>query len=343
MQVFGLVPTNQCHRNCLHCFLNKGDPRETMPLELAENILSQARSLGFSLISLTGGEVALYPHLEELLRLIVARGFEFSLMTSGYLFPDRLLPLLLSHEIRPKLVDVCFSLDGARAETHEALRGKGAFQEVLTAATVCQAHQLPFSLKSMVTTFNRDEITQMAILGASLGAQEQMFLTTTPTPRLIEAQAILSPEELDRLTAWIVTSLAPAMKTKISVSGYSPNKVMNSCPYIFDHAFADFNGNLILCCDLAYMSTWDGLPNSFGAEYICNLREVPLKEGLIRHFQAATRFAEDRLNSLEAWKDRPFSLCYWCYHHFGKLEWLKKYPDSPWAAGILGPGLKAKN
>jgi len=343
MQALSLVPTNQCYRNCLHCFLNKADPQEAMPLELAETILSQARSLGFSLISLTGGEVVLHPRLEELLRLIVARGFEFNLMTSGFLFPDRLLPLLLSHDIRQKLGNVCFSLDGARAETHEALRGKGAFQEVLAAASLCQAHQLPFSLKSMITTFNREEITQMALLGASLGAQEQMFLTTIPTPRLIEAQAILPPQELDRLTAWIMTSLAPAIKTKVSVSAYTPNKAMNSCPHIFDYAFVDFNGNLILCCDLASVTSGDGSPTRFGAELLANLREASLKEGLIRHFQAAVSFAEARLNSLDDWKSQPFSLCYWCYRHFGKLEWLKNYPDSPWAAGLLGAGVKAGN
>jgi MoaA/NifB/PqqE/SkfB family radical SAM enzyme len=340
MQALTLVPTNQCYRNCLHCFLNKADPWEALTLELAENILSQASSLGFCQIYLTGGEVVLYPHLEGLLRLIVDHRFGFNLMTSGFLFADRLLPLLLRHDIRQKLGHVCFSLDGARAETHEALRGKGSFPEVLAAAALCQTHNLSFALKSMITTFNRDEITQMALLGASLGAQEQMFLTTIPTPRLIEAQAILSPEELDRLTAWIVTSLAPTIKTKIGVAGYTPNKAMNSCPHIFDCAFVDFNGNLILCCDLASMSAGDGSPTRFGAELLANLREVPLKEGLIRHFQAAVSFAEARLRSLDAWKDQPYSLCYWCYKHFGKLEWLKNYPDSPWTAGILGPGAK---
>jgi hypothetical protein len=27
--------------------------------------------------------------------------------------------------------------------------------------------------------------------------------------------------------------------------------------------------------------------------------------------------------------------CYWCMKYFDKLNWLKNYPESPWAAGIL--------
>ena len=335
MESLTLFPTNRCHRSCLHCFQNKADPREAMDLKLAEEILSQARSLGFGQIDLTGGEVVLHPQLEELLRLIVAHGFTFRMMTSGYLFPQRLFPLLKDPEIGRRLQGVCFSLDGARAETHEALRGPGTFTEALTAAALCKDHHIPFAIKSMITAYNREELTQMALLAASLGAKEQVFLTTIPTPRLLEAGAILPPGELGQVTNWIASSLAPTISTKVTVAGYTPNKAINSCPQLFESAFVDFQGNFILCCDLAFMGSHNGSPTQFGSEFLGNLREISFKEGLARHFRAAAGFAEARLNSLDDWKSRPFSVCYWCYRHFGKLEWLKDYPDSPWAAGVL--------
>jgi MoaA/NifB/PqqE/SkfB family radical SAM enzyme len=335
MESLILFATNRCHRNCLHCFQNKVDPREAISLDLAGEILSQARNLGFQRIDLTGGEVVLHPQLEELLRLIVGQGFTFRLMTSGYLFPQRLLPLLEDPEIRPKLSSVCFSLDGARAETHEALRGPGTFSEVLAAAALCQEHKLPFALKSMITTYNREELTQMALLAASFEVGEHVFLTTIPTPRLIKADAILPPQELDRLVNWIACSLVRTIKSKIAIAGYTPNKAINSCPHLFQSPCLDFQGNFILCCDLAFMGPADGTPTQFGRELLGNLKEISFKEGLTRHFHAAASFAAARLDSLEDWKGRPFSLCYWCYRHFGKLEWLKNYPDSPWAAGVL--------
>jgi hypothetical protein len=32
--------------------------------------------------------------------------------------------------------------------------------------------------------------------------------------------------------------------------------------------------------------------------------------------------------------------CYWCFLHFGKLEWLKNYPRSPWAAAVREEDLR---
>jgi hypothetical protein len=67
---------------------------------------------------------------------------------------------------------------------------------------------------------------------------------------------------------------------------------MNSCHHIFDSICVDYRGNLIRCCDLAWVASGDGSPTRFGAEFLANLREVSLKEGLIRHFQGAASLAE---------------------------------------------------
>ncbi len=52
------------------------------------------------MVCLTGGEVALYPHLGDLLHLIADRGFDFTLVTNGCRFPDYVLPLLLEPQIK---------------------------------------------------------------------------------------------------------------------------------------------------------------------------------------------------------------------------------------------------
>ena len=103
MKIIGLEPTNTCNRSCRHCFRNKADAPGSLPLKLTDAILAQAESLGFKMVCLTGGEVALYPHLGELLHLIADRGFDFTLVTNGCRFPDYVLPLLLEPEIRERL------------------------------------------------------------------------------------------------------------------------------------------------------------------------------------------------------------------------------------------------
>ncbi len=208
MRVIGFEPTNQCNRSCRHCFRNKADPPGTLSLETADAILSQAEVLGFKLVCLTGGEVALYPHLGDLLRLIAGRGFDFTLVTNGCRFPDYVLPLLLEPRIKERLLSVSFSLDGATAEIHDGLRGPKSFREVLEAVTLCRNHQLPFSLKSVITTANRGELTELALLGARLGAAEHGFLYPFPSPTFIREGLLPSPEETKATIRWIQDNLS---------------------------------------------------------------------------------------------------------------------------------------
>ena len=77
-----------------------------------------------------------------------------------------------------------FSLDGARAETHDGLRGPKSFREVIEGATLCRNHRLPLSLKSMITTSNRGELTELALLGARLGADGTWFPLSLSHPHL---------------------------------------------------------------------------------------------------------------------------------------------------------------
>lgn len=335
MQILTLLPTNQCHRNCLHCFQNKADPWGALPLDLAESILTQARSLGFELICLTGGEVALYPHLKELVRLILDNGFKFGISTGGYWFAETILPLLLEDGAKEMLETISFSLDGARAKPIESLRGKGAYEEIWKAVGWCKKYGLPFSFKSMITVYNQEEISEIAILASEQGARMLTFLPPIPTPKLLEAQAILPPEELRKKALWIVRDLAKAFKTTIDVAGPFPGKIMNTCPIIFKAIYIDYQGNLLLCCDMPLVGPKRGAPTQFGRELLGNLKEISLREGLIRHYRAIAQFTEDCTEDLDAWRDKPFNLCYWCHKHFGKLEWLKEFPDSPWAAGVL--------
>jgi MoaA/NifB/PqqE/SkfB family radical SAM enzyme len=335
MYELALEPTNLCNRNCLHCIRNKADAPESISLDLVGNIFTQARALGINKVCLTGGEVAVYPHLEELIRLIEEFDFSFNLVTNGFKFAPRLLPLLAQPRIKKKLDAVCFSLDGADAETHDALRGKGSFKEVMEAATFCKLAGFPINLKSVITNFNKKQLTDLALLGASLGAESHSFLHLFPSPRLIEEGVIPSPEELRQIVLWIMGSLATTVRSKIGIEGCSAGGALFRCGNIYEVVNVDYQGNLILCCNLSHITGGNGIPTRFGDELLADLKEVSLKEGLIRHFKAAARLMEARLKDMDILAGVTYIPCYWCFKHFGKLDWLRNYPDSPWAAGVL--------
>jgi MoaA/NifB/PqqE/SkfB family radical SAM enzyme len=334
MKVLALEVTNRCNRACRHCFRNRADPPESLPLELAEQLLIQAKPLGIRGVCLTGGEVALYPQLGELVRLVTANGFLFTLVTNGHRFEDQVLPLLLEPEVKSRLASVCVSLDGDTAQTHDALRGRQSYAEAGEAAALCRRHHLPLSLKSVVTALNQEELEQLAHRGAQWGAREHEFIFPFPTPTLIREGLLPHPDELKRMARWIKNDLAGSVKSAVTVEGFAPEVVLN-CGTVMNDLNVDYQGHLILCCQLSHVTMGDGVPNRFGGELVADLKEVPLREGIILQYRLAVKLIEERLANGGKPPGLSQTPCHWCLHHFGKLEWLKDFPDSPWAAGVL--------
>jgi pyruvate-formate lyase-activating enzyme len=342
MRIIGLEPTNRCNRSCRHCFRNKADPVGFLPLETVDDILSQAVPLGFKAVCLTGGEVTLYPHLEDLLRLIAARGFDFTLVTNGHRFPEQVLPLLLEPEVRERLSSVCFSLDGVRAETHDGLRGPKSFREVIEGMTLCGNHGLPLSLKTVITTANRGELTELALLGARMGVTEHGFLHPFPTPAFIRDGLMPSPQETEETIRWIKNNLVGVTRNKITVDGHSLDGVILNCGHLVDYLNVDYQGHLIFCCTLSHVAGADGIPTSLGGELVADLKQVTLKEAIVRQFRKAAEVLQARLNG-----GGPHGLsatpCLWCLRHFGKIDWLKDFPGSPWTDRLLGEDGREQN
>jgi MoaA/NifB/PqqE/SkfB family radical SAM enzyme len=329
MLTLTLEPTNACIRRCRHCCVNPADPPCSLPVELAASLLEQARAVGIREVYLTGGEVALYQDLEELLALIATAGFTFTLVTSGWRFRERLLPALLRPEVTEHLKGVCFSLDGARAGTHDALRGEGSFAEVVEALGLCVLKGLPRVLKSVITRLNEGELTELALLGAMWGVQEHNFILPQPTPRLLREGLLPEPEELLQLAAWVRYSLARTVRGHIRVEGWlEPEESLVPCP-AFTNLAVDSSGRQVLCCNYLHLAEEENLPSHLGREYVAHLMQVTLKEGLRRQYHLLAELMSARLAG-----DTPAGLgrclCYWCLDFFGKLAWLEDFPHSAW-------------
>ena len=299
MKTIGLEPTNRCNRSCQHCFRNKADPPGSLPLGLADEVLTQAAALGFKVVCLTGGEVALYPHLGELLRLIAARDFDFTLVTNGYRFPEYVLPILLEPEVKERLASVFFSLDGARAETHDGLRGPKSFREVIEGATLCR--QSPPALVSEKRDHHLEpgRAHRARPPGRQAGRRgARLPLSAFPTPNLIRERTYALPAGVGGYgKRWIQDNLIGVTRNKITVDGHSLDGVILDCGHLVDYLNVDYQGNLIFCCTLSHMTVGDGIPTSFSGELVADLKEVSLKEGIVRQFRKAAEVMEARLNN----------------------------------------------
>ena len=327
--------TNACNRECVHCLRDKMEPREFLPLSLFKRILDQAYDCGIRHISLTGGEPTLHPAWDELLSALAERQLKFSIVSNGYQFRERVLPILLNPSIKRHLESVCFSLDGASANSHNALRGEDSFQEVIEAANLCRLKGLPLSIKTVVTKLNKEELAEVALLGSALGAMQHSFIALTPTPRAIEKEIVPSLKEMRKSYSFITGSLVPAMKAQINLEGsWGVDRTLFTCNPYQQVYHVDHLGNLLFCCNLSHICNGNK-PSTLGREFLVDLKRKSLKEGIIQHYRLLAQFTKDRLNDTSSGSLLASFPCWWCLEYFNKLGWKKDYTDSPWVQEVF--------
>lgn len=317
--------TNHCNFNCIHCIRDTLSPRAHLAPELLEYVLQEIASLGIKETSLTGGELALHPELKEIFRLHTAYDIRFNFVSNGFLFLEKVLPLLDS-KTRGYLTSICFSLDGATARSHDMIRKKGGFAQVLKSITRCLKEGIPVSVKSIVHRKNVKEIPDIAFLCASMGVESLGFIILTPAPRLLTSGLMPSPEEYEEVVKYIKNQIVPAFSMRIDVEGYSDPDFKAGFCNPFHGISMDHQGNLIFCCNLSHPTAKDR-PDTFGKEFLGNITEIGIEEGILRHYRLMGWFMEKVINANVT--KQTGSNCTDCFQLFGKMEWIKDY-ESPY-------------
>lgn len=319
--------TNICNLNCIHCLRDKVEPTVSIPLDLFKKIIDQIAELGIERVSLTGGEPTLHPNFSELLIYLASMEIDFNFVTNGREF-NKVLPILLEPTVKKYLQSVCFSIDGASANTHDNLRGKGSFQAVIKAANLCRLKGIPISIKTVITNLNKNEVMEIAFLGASLKTTKHHFIALTPTPRAIEEKIIPCSSEMKEILSLITGTLMPAMKTQINIEGaWGLSPPVFTCNVYLQIYDIDYLGNLLFCCNLSHVRNGDK-PSKIGKEFLADLNNESLAKGINKHYQVLAQFTMDRLKDALAGYALTRFPCWWCLQYFDKVDWLVNYPKS---------------
>lgn len=123
--------TDRCNLRCKHCYLPASPSgSRSLDLRVATQTLSDFAALDGRAVSLSGGEPLLYPDWAEVLAHASSRGLECTLMTNGVLLDEDAMATLVGLN-----ATIAVSLDGARTEAHDALRGRGSFSRAEAALT----------------------------------------------------------------------------------------------------------------------------------------------------------------------------------------------------------------
>ncbi len=311
--------TNYCNFDCIHCLRDKVAPRTHMDPETLECIIREISSVGIGDVCLTGGEPALHPELARVFDIIADHGIRFSLVSNGFLFKEKIFPLF-TKKIRKYLTGACFSLDGATAASHDMIRMKGSFKKVLSSIDACVKKNIPVSVKSIVHRENRNDIVDVAHLCTSRGVGNLGYVLLTPTPLLVSRNLLPTPEEYMEVIKYITGRIMPSFSMSINIEGYAdPDYKVPFCNPAHGISF-DHLGNFIFCCNLSHPTNGDS-PNVFGKEYLGNIGEIGIEEGILRHYRKLAWFMDKVMRS-DPKKDWPVN-CTKCFRLFGKLKWME--------------------
>ena len=126
-----LYIAGSCNLACRHCWIEpdyQADNRHGRFIKLAhlKKALREAKPLGLGSVKLTGGEPMLHPQFREIIDLIEGQKVNMIMETNGVLIDDEMARFL---KAKKHFGFVSVSLDGAKAATHDWLRGvKGSYK-----------------------------------------------------------------------------------------------------------------------------------------------------------------------------------------------------------------------
>lgn len=184
--------TNRCNLTYYNRCTDGHSGRSDLSLIMLQQIIVEAKPLGFEEICFTGVDPTVYRHFGLAVRLASEAGYYFTFATKGENFAQTCAQFL---PYRTHLGMITFSLAGASVATHDPLRGTESYRRVLQAMRICAMHKLPFAIEMVVTAHNRHELAQMAHLAHRLGSHALRFDYPQPSPLTMEMDADLLLQE----------------------------------------------------------------------------------------------------------------------------------------------------
>lgn len=169
-----ILLTERCNLRCRHCAVPEEDSPADHELELSrwlEFVATLARD-GVRSLVLSGGEALLRPEAVDIAVHALELGMErTTLVTNGLLFRGDIPDRIASAQRRFPGFGVHLSLDGSGPETHDWMRGPGAFRRTMRSVDrLRQAGGRITGLHTVVHKGNVHEFDECADLAVRLGA-----------------------------------------------------------------------------------------------------------------------------------------------------------------------------
>ncbi|HEX5726377.1 MAG TPA: radical SAM protein [Longimicrobiaceae bacterium] len=320
--LLGFAVTEHCNLRCPHCIRDDVTTVRNLDADLLLSTVDQAQVLfdGDVAVTMTGGEPTLHPEWERIIAGLHRRGVPYRFVTNGW-HMRRLIPSLERHP--PAYVRV--SLSGGDEAVHDAERGRGSFRRVLLAVALLTSRQIPATLGFVVDRRDRHQLRQAADLAESLGCVSIHFTLAQPVGASAGRDSDLSPAEWyaardEILALWREGGRKTAVFLDYGAPAIGEEPLCDT--FGLKRVYVDARGRLSLCCQLSEYGFNE-------ADVVADLNRISFLEAWPAY---VARLDQHRQDSRPRGDGDPFDPfpCIRCARSLGKMQWIRKYPQSPW-------------
>jgi|AGTN01.1.fsa_nt_gi radical SAM additional 4Fe4S-binding domain len=191
--------THRCNLKCKHCF-QASSPHDSISIQIESSywrkIFQELEFYNVYNIVISGGEPLFYPEFNSLFKEIVNYRLRFNILTNGVLINDDIVDYLSLPNVL-----LTISMDGHNSKTHDFLRGKGAFEKLITSIKKLRKRNANVTLSYTIHHRNYEFIEDFIEFTLSLGIKSIGFLTIDPIGRALENNNLLfSSREINSIT-----------------------------------------------------------------------------------------------------------------------------------------------
>jgi radical SAM protein with 4Fe4S-binding SPASM domain len=237
-----LAVTHRCPLRCRHCYAGAGSAvSPEMTFREIEKIVREMAALDVRELTITGGEPFVRTDILDIIGLCLESGLRLTVLTSG------IVDSALLRHIRQRDMELRLSLDGASAETHDYIRGKGNLKEVLRIVRELRSHsRIRLSVHFTVNRANLGEICRIPSLLDQMELRELVVSVIKPVGRAREHPELLLEPELLPLARERIATIS--RNRRIFWRRYSDkNWFALACPAAFTKCGITPEGNITPC------------------------------------------------------------------------------------------------
>lgn len=161
-----------CNLRCSYCVAKSSPnaPRRAIGLANVQRLIDEAVALNFDHVFFTGGEPFLLNDICDMLAYSSAR-VKTTVLTNAMLLRGSRLDKLCAIANDDLIVQV--SLDGGRAEDHDAYRGKGSWEKTVEGIRLLQARGFRVRLGTTETPINCEHLKELCEFHRSLDISDE--------------------------------------------------------------------------------------------------------------------------------------------------------------------------